>query len=180
MADIVILPGSLRKDSYNRKLAQIWAIAFKQKNIGAYIATSEELNAPLINEDENFPEALTQLSAKVAKAKGVLIVTPEYNGSISPVIKNFIDWTSTLDPHPWKGLPVLLSGTSPGAMGAISGLTHTRTPLDRLTAHVYPQSFGVPHGDKEVGGTTLSDEKKQKNLEKLRDDFLAFCQKLAK
>jgi chromate reductase, NAD(P)H dehydrogenase (quinone) len=182
MAKFVIVPGALRKDSYNRKLAQVWEAFIKKQGHEAEVVSSEDLNAPLINEDivaTQFPAGIKKVADKIAAAQGVIFCSPEYNGSISPVTKNMIDWTSTLRPHPWRSKPVLLSGTSPGAFAAVVGILHTRNPLDRLGAHVFPQNFGVPHGDKEVGDAVLTDPKKQENLEKLAQEFLAFSLKIS-
>lgn len=178
MTKLVIIPGSLRKESLNKKLAEVWGEVFKKNGIEVQIINSDELNVPLINEDDKetkFPASLRALSESVKAAAGVVICTPEYNGSISPVVKNMIDWTSTLSPHPWRAKPVLISGTTPGALATVAGMLHTQNPLDRLGAHVYPQSYGVAFGDKELSGKTLTDSKKQEGLEKLAKDFLAFC-----
>jgi len=178
MTKLVIIPGSLRKDSLNRKLAEVWADAFKKNGIEVQILSSEELNTPLFNEDieaTSFPPSMTSLVASIKSAAGVVICTPEYNGSITSIIKNMIDWTSRPNPHPWRGKPVLISGASPGAFAAVAGMLHTQNPLDRLGAHVYPQSYGVAHADKELIGKTLTDPKKQEGLEKLAKDFAAFC-----
>lgn len=178
MAKIIIIPGSLRKESLNRKLAEVWAEAFKKIGLETQVVNSEDLNVPLLNEDIQetaFPSSIRALSDNIKTAAGVLICTPEYNGSISPVIKNMIDWSSLLSPHPWRAKPVLISGTTPGALAAVAGMLHTQNPLDRLGAHVYPQAFGVAMGDKELVGKTLTDSKKQENLEKLAKDFASFC-----
>lgn len=182
MSQFVIIPGSLRKDSLNRKLAHVWAEAFKKIGSQALIVSAEDLNVPLINEDNKesaFPPSLKKLSETIKASAGVVICTPEYNGGISPVIKNMIDWTSTLNPHPWKFKPLLISGTTPGALAAVAALLHTRNPLDRLGAHVYPQSFGVPQGQNEISGTALADTKKQTGLEALAKDFAVFASKFS-
>ncbi len=178
MAKLVLIPGSLRKGSINKQLLDVCAAALKARGVEVIEATAAELNTPLINTDDEhdrFPPTVKSLSEKIMGANGVIIATPEYNGSISPIIKNFIDWTSRLKPHPWRAKPVLLTGTSPGYFGAVSGLLHTRTPFDRLGAYVYPQSYALPFGDKELGGVQLKDEAKQKLFEKLLSDFVDFA-----
>lgn len=181
MSDFVIIPGSLRKESLNRKLAHVWAEALKKNGSDSLIIAAEDLNVPLINEDDKekkFPTSLKKISEAINSSLGVIVCTPEYNGGISPVIKNMIDWTSTLNPHPWKLKPVLLSGTTPGALAAVAALLHTRNPLDRLGAHVYPQSFGVAQGHNEIVGLHLNDLKKQASLEVLAKDFFVFATRL--
>lgn len=182
MSKFIIIPGSLRKDSLNRKLAHVWAEALKKNGHEGMIVSSDDLNVALINEDDKesrFPASIRQLAETIKAASGVIICTPEYNGGISPVIKNMIDWTSTLNPHPWRFKPVLLSGTTPGALAAVAGLLHTRNPFDRLGAHVYPQSFGVPQGQNELAGSSLNDSKKQSNLETLAKEFTLFASKFS-
>lgn len=183
MENFVIVSGSLRKDSLNTLLALVWAEAIKSLGAKAEVVPSEHLNVQLFNEDDKesrFPASLIEVSEKIKKAAGVVVCTPEYNGGISPVIKNMIDWTSTLSPHPWRSKPVLLSGTSPGALAAVAGLLHTRNPFDRLGAFVFPQSFGVAQGHSEIFRDVLhlKDSKKQQMLLELSKSFLAFSAKI--
>ena len=174
MPKIVLIPGSLHKESLNRKLLKVCEECLKQKGIETLFIEQSDLNVPLINIDGSvaFPPSIKTLSEKIASANAVIIGEPEYNAGMSPVVKNMIDWTSTLRPHPWKGKHVLLVGSSPGDFGAFSGLAHARIPLDRLGAFVWPQPYALPHGDKVVAGTKLNDETRQKNLEATLSAFL--------
>jgi len=132
MAKIIFIPGSLRKDSLNKKLLEVCIKFFEQKAVECHLVAQSELNVPLINTDDEqtkFPATIKAIVEKINAADGVVFGVPEYNSGISPVIKNFVDWTSRLKPHPWKGKSVLLVGTSPSDFGAISGLAHTRDPF---------------------------------------------------
>ena len=171
---VVFIPGSLHKNSLNKKLLEVCVEICKQKNVEPFMISQSDLNTPLINTDDPslFPASMKSLAEKISAANAVIIGAPEYNAGISPVLKNLIDWTSTLRPHPWKGKDVLLVGSSPGDFGAITGLAHSRSPLDRLGARVWPQPYALPHGDKVINGTKLNDEVRQKNLETTLDAFL--------
>lgn len=95
-------------------------------------------------EDKEFPAAGLKLIEEVAGADAIVISTPEYNGSISCVLKNAIDWTSRAKQNPWRGKQVFLMGASPGALGAVRGLWHSRIPLEVLGANVFPDMSGLP------------------------------------
>ena len=104
------------------------------------------LNLPVYDGDiENnaFPEAVNALDAKLKSAGAWIVVSPEYNGSISSPLKNTIDWLSRLKPHPFVKKPVLLMAASPGAMAGIRTLLHSRQPFESLGAFLYPQGFGL-------------------------------------
>ncbi|MFZ3231478.1 MAG: NADPH-dependent FMN reductase [Pseudobdellovibrio sp.] len=150
MAKILMMGMSLRKDSLNKKLAQN---AFR-------ILTNENLNhqhellmfndfpMPVydgdIETDHGIPDMVKQLGQKISEAKALVLSTPEYNGGIPGAFKNAIDWVSRISPMPWTGKKILLLGASPGALGAIRGLGHSRVPLDSIGAFVFPEFFGLP------------------------------------
>lgn len=126
MTTIAVFVGSLRADSLNKKLAQNLEKSVPKDVRFEYV----DLNLPLFNSDMEgeFPVAAQAAKAIVAKADGVLIVTPEYNRSVPGVLKNSIDWIS----RPWgdnsfDGKPVALAGASGGPIGtavAQSDLRH--------------------------------------------------------
>lgn len=177
MTKLILLPGSLRKESINVRLLDVCENILKSKGVEVVCVKQGDLNIPIINTDDEhdrFPPTVKTLSDLIINSNGVIVATPEYNGSISPVIKNFIDWTSRLKPHPWKAKNVLLCGTSSGYFGGIKGLQHSRTPFETLGAFVYPTPFALPNGDKLIDGEKLSDSTKQQALEALIADFLKF------
>jgi chromate reductase len=177
MKKILLISTSLRKDSLNTKLVKLCAKLLSK--IGAYatVLDSEKLNVPLVNMDipaEKFPSTIKEVSDLIIQSDGVIISQPEYNGSISPVLKNLIDWASTLEPHPWTKKPILLCATSPGYFGGIRCLLHSRQPLEVLGAYVYPMTYALPSGNKEIGEDSLNTSQKHEALEKTLKDFLAY------
>lgn len=129
---IAVIVGSLRKGSFNRKLAHAIErlappeFSFKQVEIG---------DLPLYNQDdeENPIESVKRLKREIAGAQGILFVTPEYNRSIPGVLKNAIDHASRpYGQSAWVGKPAGLLGASVGAIGTAVAQQELRNVLAYL------------------------------------------------
>jgi chromate reductase, NAD(P)H dehydrogenase (quinone) len=129
---IAVVVGSLRRDSFNRKLATAIerlappSFAFNQVQIG---------DLPLYNQDDDGKQADTvkRLKAEIAAAHGVLFVTAEYNRSIPGVLKNAIDHASRpYGQSAWAGKPAGVLGVSVGAIGSAMAQQHLRNVLAYL------------------------------------------------
>lgn len=119
---IGLLVGSLRKDSWNKKVAEVVKDLFPSGVEAEFIDIS---NVPLYNEDldgEKPLDAFVKVREDVKKYDGIIFFTPEYNRTMSPVPKNIIDIVSK-DPsgNPWAKKPVAVFSASPGGFGAMSG-----------------------------------------------------------
>jgi chromate reductase len=93
---------------------------------------------PLYNEDvkaQGFPPAVQELREKIRAADGLLIVTPEYNYSMSGVLKNAIDWASRPPDQPFNDKPVAIMSASQGVVGGARAQYHLRQSLVFLNAH---------------------------------------------
>lgn len=137
--EIAVIVGSLRKESFNRKLANALAklapadFEFKQMQID---------DLPLYNQDDdgNQAAAVKRLKAGVAAAQGALFVTPEYNRSIPGVLKNAIDHASRpYGTSAWAGKPAGVIGASTGAIGTALAQQHLRNVLAYLDMRVLAQ-----------------------------------------
>jgi chromate reductase len=123
---ILGIAGSLRKKSYNRaalRAAQLLA----PENVKLEIFELDGI--PMFNQDEeqNPPEKVKQLKARIRAADAILLVTPEYNYSIPGVLKNAIDWASRpYGDNAWQGKPVAVMGASVGAQGSSRAQYHLR------------------------------------------------------
>ncbi|EAS48697.1 NADPH-dependent FMN reductase [Aurantimonas manganoxydans SI85-9A1] len=121
MPTVAVLVGSLRRASINRKFAESLGrlagdrLTFRFVEIG---------DLPLYNEDlwDDAPASVLRMKSEVEAADAVLFVTPEYNRSFTPAIKNAIDWgTRPWGQNSWEAKPAAVIGTSPGAIGSAVG-----------------------------------------------------------
>ena len=129
---IAVIVGSLRKESFNRRLADAVIrlapaeFSFKQLKID---------DLPLYNQDDdgNQAEPVKRLKNEIKAAQGLLFVTPEYNRSIPGVLKNAIDHASRpYGDSAWAGKPAGVLGVSPGAAGTAMAQQHLRNVLAYL------------------------------------------------
>jgi chromate reductase len=129
---IAVVVGSLRRDSFNRKLAAAVAklappdFSFEQVRID---------DLPLYNQDDDAHQAepVRRLKADISAARGVLFVTPEYNRSLPGVLKNAIDHASRpYGQSAWAGKPAGILGVSVGAIGTAVAQQHLRNVLAYL------------------------------------------------
>jgi chromate reductase len=134
------LCGSLRRDSYNRRLL---AAAAKELPDAAVFQVFDEIAAiPAYNEDEDheardLPAAVRVLRGAIETASGVVIATPEYNASVPGLLKNAIDWASRPYPdHALRGKPVIVVGASTSAFGAVLAQAELRRVLKAIGAEV--------------------------------------------
>jgi chromate reductase len=129
---IAVLVGSLRKDSFNRKLA----LAIAQLAPSDF--TFEHLridDLPLYNQDDdgNQAPAVMRLKSEIVASQGLLFVTPEYNRSLPGVLKNAIDHASRpYGQSAWAGKPAGVIGVSVGAIGTAVAQQHLRNVLAYL------------------------------------------------
>jgi chromate reductase len=126
---IAVIVGSLRKDSFNRKLANAIVklappeFSFQHVQIG---------DLPLYNQDDdaNQAESVKRLKNEIKSAQGILFVTPEYNRSIPGVLKNAIDNASRpYGQNAWAGKPAGVIGVSIGVIGTVMAQQHLRNVL---------------------------------------------------
>lgn len=173
---LVFFAGSLRSDSLNKKFAREAMRLAQEAGADAEFIDLRDYPMPLYDGDieaaSGIPESVKKLGQKIAAADGLVISTPEYNGAISSPLKNTVDWLSREKPVSLSGKHVLLLGASPGALGAVRGLWHTRQPFEALGVHVYPAMQGLPQADKAFDDKgRLTDEKTLAALKKLIGQF---------
>ena len=129
---IAVIVGSLRKDSFNRSLAQ----ALIKLAPPEFSCTQVKIgDLPLYNQDDdgNQAEPVKRLKAEIAAAQGLLFVTPEYNRSMPGVLKNAIDHASRpYGQSAWAGKPAGVIGISVGTIGTALAQQHLRNVLAYL------------------------------------------------
>lgn len=141
MSRIAVVVGSLRRDSFNRQVAE--AMTRLPSAQGHDFFFPEIGDLPLYNQDDDAsPSAATQrLKQEIRGADGVIFVTPEYNRSIPGVLKNAIDHASRpYGDSAWSGKPAGVLGVSIGAIGTAMAQQHLRNVL----AYLHMPTLGQP------------------------------------
>ena len=133
--NILAISGSLRKDSFNSAALQT---AAELAGDSAHFTFANLSGIPLYDQDlrdEGVPEAVEVLQQQVLDADAILFSTPEYNYSVSGVLKNAIDWLSRVDPQPFADKPVAVMSASMSAFGGARAQYDLRRILIYLDAH---------------------------------------------
>lgn len=141
---VLVLTGSARSDSFTRQLGA-----------AVVASTPQAVLAPRLTELPYFdqdleatpPAAVEALRAQVAAADLVVVVTPEYNGTIPGLLGNAIDWLSrpvSGGTSALRGKPVLAVAASPGGVGGVRALVALRTVLGNAGAALLDQTLSVP------------------------------------
>lgn len=174
---ILAFAGSARTDSYNKKLVQVAANGARAVGAEVTYIDFRDLPMPLFDEDleqaEGMPENARKFKELMIAHDGLLIACPEYNSSITPVLKNAIDWAS----RPGENQPPLaafankvaaIMSASPGALGGLRGLVSVRSILGNIKVIVLPDQIAVPKAYEAFNADgTLVDPKQQESVANL-------------
>ncbi len=163
MSKILAFSGSIRLDSWNRKLIQA-AVAATQAS-GAEVTLIDLADYPLplyhgdLEDKEGLPDNALRLKALFKDHDALLISSPEYNSSIPPLLKNTLDWVS----REWQGESGLvpyqnkvaaIMSASPGYLGGMRMLPHLRQVLNTLGVLVLPGQFALSRADQAFDAET--------------------------
>lgn len=171
---ILAFAGSARVASFNKTLVKI--AAAEAKSAGAEVTYIDFLDypMPLFNEDleakEGLPESVLQFKALLKSHQGFLIACPEYNGSITPLLKNAIDWATRPAPEEpglacFKHKVAAVMATSPGGLGGLRGLAHVRGILEGIGTIVIPSQKAIPNAYQAFDQGLLKDEKQAADIQ---------------
>lgn len=176
---LVLLGGSLRPPSLNTRLLRHLAAELETRGQEVASFAGPALRFPLYEDGEAPTAELLELHGALAKAHGLVIVSPEYNSGIPGHLKNVVDWLSTMAPSPWPGLPVLLGAASPGAFGGARGLMAWRATLANMGAVAFPGAITVPHADQQLDEQGIpADARTAASVSKALDGFLDLAARL--
>ncbi|MEZ5828337.1 MAG: NAD(P)H-dependent oxidoreductase [Hyphomicrobiales bacterium] len=152
---LLFFAGSTRKGSFNKKLAHLAHDIAAANGIEAVFVDLSDYPMPIYNGDleatEGPPERARAFAALLDEYDGVFIASPEYNSSVTPLLKNTLDWVSRVKLNGESGIevfrtrPFAISGASPGYYGAMRSLLTLRQILAvGLGATVIPQQLALP------------------------------------
>jgi chromate reductase, NAD(P)H dehydrogenase (quinone) len=185
---ILAFAGSARKDSFNKKLVKIAIEGAKAAGAEVTYLDFRDLPLPLYDEDleesEGLPDNVRKLKAMMKTHQGFLIACPEYNSSITPLLKNAIDWASRseLNEPPlvcFKDKVAMLMSASPGALGGLRGLVHVRSILGNIGVLVLPDQKTIRNAHQAFDEqSNLKDESQQESILQLGNRLVNVTAKL--
>jgi NAD(P)H-dependent FMN reductase len=178
MTKIIIIPGSTRKDSVNAKLGEAFRLQLNDLGADADLITLADFAMPIFNQDDEAqngaPSSAKELASLVAGYQGVVLINPEYNGSLTPLLKNTLDWLSRdVGEKVYQNRTFALAACSPGALGGIRGLSRLRDILVSVVADtITPQLAVGGAGDAFADDGTLTNERAQGMLKTMCETLI--------
>ena len=168
---ILAFCGSLRRDSFNQKLATIAAAGAREAGAEVTVIALRDFPLPVFDEDleaaKGLPAEAKKLKQLFLEHDGLIIASPEYNGSLPAALKNALDWVSRTetDDEPslaaFTGKTAILCAASPGGLGGLRGLVHVRAILGNIGVTVLPDQIAVSQAHKAFGPDGLLTDEKQ-------------------
>lgn len=174
---LLIFAGALRTDSCNKKFAREALRLAKEVGADGEFIDLKDYPMPVYDGDiENssgIPAGTAALGQKILAANALVISTPEYNGGIPGILKNVIDWLSREKTVSLTGKHLLLLAASPGRLGGVRSLWHSRQPFEVLGVHVYPGMMGLSDAYNAFDAQgRLKDQKTAEQLKKTLGQFI--------
>ncbi len=185
---ILAFAGALRKDSTNKKTVQVAAKGAEKAGAEVTYIDLKEFPMPIydgdIETESGVPENAKKLQKLMVEHQGFLISSPEYNSSITGVLKNTIDWASRshgdFDANDcFRGKVVSIMSASPGGLGGLRGLFDIRKILSTMNIIVLPEQIAVSHSYQAFDDNgNFIDKKMQARVEQLGANLAEILLKL--
>ena len=187
---ILAFAGSTREASYNKKLVKIAAEGAKAAGAEVTYLDLRDLPMPIFDEDleakEGLPANARTFKDMLIAHQGFLIASPEYNSSITAVLKNAIDWASRPSPDEpplglvaFTGKVAAIMSASPGGLGGLRGLVHIRSILSNINVLVLPDQKAIPQAYAAFDENgNLKDPKQQESVKQLGSKLATIVAKL--
>ncbi len=185
---ILALAGSARQDSYNKRLIRIAAAGAEAAGATCTLLDLRDFPLPLYDGDLETSEGLPPNASKLKECfqshQGFLFASPEYNSSISPLLKNTIDWVSrsadaSADLSGFRGKVAGIMAASPGPLGGLRGLVVLRALLGNIGCTVLSEQVTIRQATQafEANGQ-LADARHQQSVEALGRSLAEWVRKL--
>ena len=188
---LLFFAGSVRNGSYNKKLARLGQHIASANGIESVFVDLKDYPMPLYDGDletrEGPPRQAREFKALLEEYQGVFIASPEYNSSVTPLLKNTLDWVTRVRTKGETGLEVYrtrvfaISGASPGYYGGMRSLLHLRQILEvGIGATVIPQQLALARaGDAFDADGSLKDKGQQDMLKGVVEALAVAARKFA-
>lgn len=154
---ILVIPGSLRTGSLNARLAAAAVDGLARLDVDVTRISLGDFPLPIYDGDlesaSGVPKPAVNLKRMISAHHGVLIVTPEYNASLPPLLKNAIDWVSRVQDsgetagQVYRETPFAIAAASNGKLGGTRCLQALRLVLSSCRALVVPNQLALSHAD---------------------------------
>jgi len=185
---LLAFAGSSRKDSFNKILVKVAASGARAAGADVTFLDLKDYPLPIFDEDlekaQGLPENAKKLKKMFIESHGFLIASPEYNSSISGLLKNTIDWLSRPNEGEaslaaFQGKVAALLSASPGALGGLRGLVHLRSILGNIGVIVLPEQIAVSKAQEAFAGDgRLIDSKRHGIVEEIGKKVFVTASKL--
>jgi chromate reductase len=175
---ILAFAGSLRERSINKRVLKTAIKGAESAGAEVTYIDLRDYPMPIYNSDDHerdgFDQNALKLQGLLTEHDGLLIASPEYNGSLPAALKNAIDWASRQGgkyerSKVFPGKVAAMMTASPGSLGGVRSLAHLRGVLTSVGVIVLPQEVAVTFAEDKFadGGAEMTDEKTRGNLEAL-------------
>ncbi|GAA4431660.1 MULTISPECIES: NADPH-dependent FMN reductase [Bremerella] len=185
---ILAFAGSARRDSYNKKLVAIAAKGAEEAGAEVTLVDLADFPMPIydgdLEESQGIPENAQVLKELFLAHQGLLIACPEYNSSITPLLKNTIDWVSRPAPGEgplaaYQGKVCSIMSASPGGLGGLRGLVSVRMILGNIGVVVLPKQMAISQANNAFADDgSLKDAKQQETVLSLGKTLSEFLNKM--
>jgi NAD(P)H-dependent FMN reductase len=187
-AKILALAGSTRSQSLNKQLIAVAARMAREAGADVTLLDLRDYAMPLYDGDleaaSGLPEKARELKRLFAEHQGLLIASPEYNSSVSAVLKNAIDWISRHEPGDdgmiaFKGKIAAIMSASPGALGGLRGLVHLRSILGNIQTIVIPEQIAISRAQDAFDAEgNIKDERQAQSVRGVASRLVSVVEKL--
>ena len=186
---ILAFAGSLRRASINKRVLKTAIRGAEAAGAEVTYVDLRDYPMPLYDSDEHdargFDENALKLQGLLTQHDGLLIASPEYNGSLPAALKNAIDWASRPSDRydrskVFRGKVAAIMTASPGSLGGVRSLAHLRGVLTSVGVLVLPQEVAVTFAEGRFAddGEEMADEKMKGSLETLGAALVEMLKKM--
>jgi NAD(P)H-dependent FMN reductase len=188
MPKIIAIAGSYRENSYNKRVLAIAADGAREAGAEVTVIDLRDFPMPILNMDDvdanGFDDNAARFQDILNEHNGILIASPEYNGSIPGGLKNAIDWASRQSDkykmnEVFRGKVAAMITASPGSFGGIRCLNTLRGVFSILGVNVLPSEIAVGFVGQKFEGDSLemTDDKMKAILKKLGTELVTMLNK---